>query len=106
MGAAADAAGQQPREIAMFGGLCWTVNTHMAVGVGADALMVHVGKEGYDDALERGARPAVMGQRTMHGVVLVDASDLPDEASLDAWVSPAVERALAKPPKKPKPPKR
>lgn len=90
-------------EIAMFGGLCWTVNTHMAVGVVRNELMVHVGKDGYDDALDRGARPAVMGQRTMHGVVLVDASDLPDESSLDAWIGPAVERALAK---KPKPPRR
>lgn len=53
--------------------------------------------------LERGARPAVMGQRTMHGVVLVDAVDLADEQSLEGWVGPAVERALAK---KPKPPKR
>ena len=26
------------REIAMFGGLCWTVNTHMAVGAADDDL--------------------------------------------------------------------
>ena len=26
------------REITMFGGLCWTVNTHMAVGTGDDDL--------------------------------------------------------------------
>ena len=31
--AAAGSAGY--REIKMFGGLCWTVNTHMAVGIGA-----------------------------------------------------------------------
>lgn len=90
-------------EIAMFGGLCWTVNTHMAVGVTRDGLLVHVGKEGYDDALADGARPAVMGQRTMHGVVLVDAVDLADDESLEAWVRPAAERARAR---KPKPPKR
>lgn len=89
-------------EIAMFGGLCWTVNTHMAVGVAGDGLLVHVGKDRYDEALADGARPAVMGQRTMHGVVLVDAADLPDDASLHAWVGPAVARARAK---KPKPPK-
>lgn len=90
------------REIKMFGGLCWTVNTHMAVGTGEDDLMVHVGKNGVDDALEKGARPATMGERTMGGVVLVAAEDLPDADSLDAWVGPAVERARAKPPKKPK----
>ncbi|MGH3434633.1 MAG: TfoX/Sxy family protein [Thermocrispum sp.] len=90
------------REIKMFGGLCWTVNTHMAVGTGEDDLMVHVGKDGVDEALENGARPAMMGQRTMGGVVLVAAANLPDADSLDAWVGPAVERARAKPPKKSK----
>lgn len=87
------------REIKMFGGLCWTVNTHMAVGAGADDLMVYVGKEGTDEALKAGARPATMGERTMGGVVLVAAEDLPDATTLDAWVRPAVERARAKPPK-------
>ncbi len=90
------------REIKMFGGLCWTVNTHMAVGTGDDDLMVHVGKDGVDAALGQGARRATMGERTMGGVVLVAAAGLPDAAALDAWVSPAVERALAKPPKQAK----
>lgn len=90
------------REIRMFGGLCWTVNTHMAVGAAGDDLMVHVGTDGRDDALEQGARPAVMGERTMHGVVLVARAELPDADALDAWVGPAVARARAKPPKKPK----
>lgn len=87
------------REIKMFGGLCWTVNTHMAVGAADQDLMVHVGKDSVEDALEHGARPATMGRRTMGGVVLVAATDLPDAAALDVWVGPAVERARAKPPK-------
>ncbi|MGA8046613.1 MAG: TfoX/Sxy family protein [Dermatophilaceae bacterium] len=87
------------REIKMFGGLCWTVNTHMAVGTGADDLMVYVGKDGTDQALKAGARPATMGQRTMGAMVLVAAEDVSDTDSLDAWVRPAVERARAKPPK-------
>jgi len=91
------------REIKMFGGMCWTVNTHMAVGAGDHDLMVHVGNDGVSEALARGARPATMGERTMGGVVLVAAADLPDSDSLDAWVGPAVERARARPPKKPKP---
>ena len=90
------------REIKMFGGLCWSVNTHMAVGTGDDDLMVHVGKAGVDEALERGARLATMGERTMGGVVLVAASDVADAGSLDAWVVPAVRRARAMPPKKAK----
>lgn len=85
------------REIKMFGGLCWTVNTHMAVGTGEADLMVHVGSAGVGEALEHGARPARMGERTMGGVVLVAAADLPDREALDAWVRPAVERARARP---------
>jgi hypothetical protein len=90
------------REIKMFGGLCWTVNTHMAVGAGDDDLMVYVGKDGIDEALQNGARPATMGERTMGGVVLVSSADLADTDSLEGWVGPAVERALAKPPKRSK----
>lgn len=88
------------REIKMFGGLCWTVNTHMAVGVGDGDLIVHVGKEGIGEALEKGAKPARMGERTMGGVVLVPASDISEADALDAWVVPAVERARVKHPKK------
>lgn len=84
------------REIPMFGGLCWTVNTYMAVGTGENDLMVHVGATGVDEALARGARPATMGERTMGGVVIVAAEDLPDAQSLAAWVRPAVERAQAR----------
>ncbi|GAA1867237.1 TfoX/Sxy family protein [Myceligenerans crystallogenes] len=91
------------REISMFGGLCWTVNTHMAVGVGSDGLLVYVGKDGYDDALVRGARPMRMGERTMGAVVIVPEADVPDTDALDAWVVPAVDLAASKPPKKPKP---
>ncbi|WP_110182909.1 TfoX/Sxy family protein [Nocardioides solisilvae] len=97
--AASATGGVEGREIKMFGGLCWTVNTHMAVGAGGQDLMVHVGTDGVAAALEQGARPATMGERTMGGVVLVAAEDLPDAAALDAWVRPAVERALARPPK-------
>ena len=92
------------REIKMFGGLCWTVNTHMAVGTAGDDLMVHVGTDGVADALEQGARPALMGERTMGGMVLVASEDLPDAAALAAWVGPAVERAQARPPKTPRKP--
>lgn len=101
--AAAEPAGY--REIKMFGGLCWTVNTHMAVGTGGDDLMVHVGTDGIADALEHGARPATMGERTMGGIVLVASGDLEAPGAMDSWVAPAVERAQARPPKPPKKPR-
>lgn len=100
VGVAAGDAGY--REIRMFGGLCWTVNTHMAVGAVGTDLMVHVGTDGVSPALEAGARRATMGERTMGGVVLVSAADLEAEGAMASWVEPAVARALARPPKQPK----
>ena len=91
------------REIALFGGLCWTVNTHMAVGVGDAELMVAVGSAGVPAALEDGAHPMTMGSRTMAGVVGV--AD-PDDEELARWVDRGVSRARALPPKPPKPPRR
>jgi len=90
-------------EIKMFGGLCWTVNTHMAAGVIREDLMIPVGKDGVEAALADGAHEMRMGERTMSGMVgLTD----PTDEQVAAWVGPAVERALALPPKPPKPPRR
>lgn len=75
-------------------------------GVGNDDLMVQVGRDGAEDAVAAGARQAMMGERTMSGVVLVSAEDLRDEEALAGWVVPAMDRARAKPPKKPKPPRK
>lgn len=102
----AERAGQEPREIAMFGGLCWTVNTHMAVGLIRDNLLVSVGKDGVDDAIARGAEQAMMGERPMVGMVRVPPSAWPTDDPLTSWVDDAVARALAKPPKPPKKPKK
>ena len=89
------------REIRMFGGLCWTVNTHMAVGTGEDDLMVHVGTT----ASRTPSRSARAGRRwgsaRWAGWSWSRRPTSPTPASLDAWVAPAVARALARPPKTP-----
>lgn len=77
------------RETKRFGGLCRTMVTHMAVGTGADDLMVKVGKDRADQAPKDGARPATMGQRTKGGVVPVEAADVPDADTFVAWVGPS-----------------
>ena len=87
----------------MFGGLAFMVNTHMACGITGDVLMVRVGKEGYEDALALGAAPMTMGERTMSGMVMVDASRTADPGVLREWVDRGVDLALAEPPKAPKP---
>jgi len=47
----------------MFGGLAFLVDTHMAVAVAHDDLMVRVGKDGLAAALERGAATGLESAR-------------------------------------------
>ncbi|MFD6133968.1 TfoX/Sxy family protein [Isoptericola sp. NPDC056618] len=86
----------------MFGGVAFMVNTHMAVGVGGDELMVHVGTDGYDAALADGGHELRMGERVMRGMVGAPASVTSDDDALHAWVARGVDLALALPPKPPK----
>jgi len=90
--------------IKMFGGLAFMVNTHMAVGIIRDELMLRFSGEGYDAALARGAAPMKMGERTMKGMVSVPGAGLTDTA-LQEWVEEAVAHARSQPPKKPRRPK-
>jgi TfoX/Sxy family transcriptional regulator of competence genes len=55
-------------EKAMFGGLAFLLDGNMAVGLSGDELMVRVGPEASDDALERPhTRPFDMTGRPMKG---------------------------------------
>jgi TfoX/Sxy family transcriptional regulator of competence genes len=88
-------------EKAMFGGLAFLVNTHMACGVMGADLMVRVGKQAHDDAIANGAREMTKTGRPMRGLVVVPAAGL-DGDSLAAWLEPAVQFAESEPPKPPK----
>ena len=88
-------------ERAMFGGLAFMVNTHMACGVMGADLMLRVGKEAHDDAISRGARDMDMTGRPMRGLVVVPSAALNDDA-LVAWVEQAVTFAESEPPKRAK----
>lgn len=86
-------------EVKMFGGLVFMVNTHMTCGIVKDDLMLRLGKDNHQGALERGARPMEMTGRPMPGMVIVSAADLINDASLRAWIQEAVAIATAQPPK-------
>jgi TfoX/Sxy family transcriptional regulator of competence genes len=90
-------------EMRMFGGLAFMVNTHMAVGLSGDDLMLRV--DDPDAAQARGAVPMTMGERVMTGFMRVPGAVVATDAELATWVEPAVAAAQAKPPKAPKPPK-
>ena len=55
----------------MFGGLAFMVNTHMACGIVKDDLMVRVGKDNHDAAINAGAAEMDFTGRPMRGMVIV-----------------------------------
>jgi TfoX/Sxy family transcriptional regulator of competence genes len=92
-------------EKAMFGGLAFLVNTHMACGVMGEDLMVRVGKQAHDEAIAKGAREMDKTGRPMRGLVVVPGPTLDGDA-LAAWLEQAVQFAESEPLKPSKPSKR
>ena len=71
----------------MFGGLAFMLNGNMSVGIHQDRLMVRVGPEGYEDALERPhCKPMDITGHPMKGWVMVDSEGVAADADLASWV--------------------
>lgn len=84
----------------MFGGLCFMLHGNMALGIDKDRLMVRVGREGYEAALQKPhARPMDMTGRPMRGFVVVPPEGLVTREELQDWVGQGVDYALSLPPK-------
>jgi TfoX/Sxy family transcriptional regulator of competence genes len=83
----------------MFGGLAFMLSGHMFCGVVKDTLMVRLGPDGADRALDRPhVRPMDFTGRPMKGMVFVDLAGL-HGAALRHWVDAAAEYARTLPPK-------
>ena len=83
----------------MFGGLAFMVNGHMACGIVKDELMLRLGAEGAEAALERpNVRPMDFTGRPMTGMVYVERGGLGD-SELKGWVAQAAAFARFLPPK-------
>jgi hypothetical protein len=94
-------------EIKMFGGLCYTVRGHMAVGVNGSDLMVRLPPEEHDGAVaEPHARPMDLTGRPMRGFLFVSSEGIRNAKTLARWVDRGVAYASSLPPKKPKKPER
>ena len=76
----------------MFGGLAFLVGDALAVSVSGGGLLVRGDRTVGADQLP-GARPAVMGSRTMHGWLAVDADDGTPDEQLARWVRYGLARA-------------
>jgi TfoX N-terminal domain len=87
-------------EIAMFGGLCYTVAGNMAVGVNGEDLMVRMAPDDADAALdEPGARPMDFTNRPMRGFLFVGPAGTGTDRALKVWVDRGVGYAASLPPK-------
>jgi TfoX/Sxy family transcriptional regulator of competence genes len=71
----------------MFGGVGFLLNGNMCVGVWKDSLIVRVGPEPYDDALQESfvSKFDITG-REMRGWVLVALEGVEDEDLLAEWI--------------------
>jgi len=84
----------------MFGGLCFLVAGHMALGIVGDELMVRVGKEGYAEALAQPhAREMDFTGRPLAGMVYVGVDGIAREHDLARWLDRGVAHARSLPPK-------
>ncbi len=83
----------------MFGGIAFMLNGNMCCGVTNDDLMVRVGADGLEDALDQPhARPMDFTGRPMKGFVFVDAGAVGDRV-LRQWVQRGVVFAESLPAK-------
>jgi TfoX/Sxy family transcriptional regulator of competence genes len=87
-------------EVRMFGGLAFLVHGNMAVAVTHDDLMVRVGADAVEEALEQPhVRPLDMAGRQMRKWVLVAPPGVEDDTELGRWVAAGVRYAKSLPPK-------
>lgn len=84
----------------MFGGLAFMVYGNTACGPNGDILIVRVGPDAYESALELdGAGEMQFTGRPMRGFVEVAPDALDSEATLAEWVQRGVAFAESLPPK-------
>lgn len=85
---------QNVREVAMFGGLAFMVDERMAVAAGREGdLLVRTDPAQYEDLLQRGGVPALMGSdRPMgRGWLTVPCHRIDDDAELAYWVEVGID---------------
>jgi hypothetical protein len=93
---------EQPElvEKKMFGGIAFMLHGNMACGVLGDDLMVRVGPDRHQPALDRPhTRPFDFTGKPMSGWVVVAASGVESDEDLESWVQQGVEFALSLPAK-------
>jgi TfoX/Sxy family transcriptional regulator of competence genes len=84
----------------MFGGIGFMLHGNMACGMIGEDLIVRVGRERYESALnEPHTKPFDMTGRPMRGWVVVTAQGYAADEDLADWVQQGVSYASSLPPK-------
>jgi TfoX/Sxy family transcriptional regulator of competence genes len=79
------------RERRMFGGLAFLVGGHIACGVVGDALMLRLGEQGADAALDQPhVRPMDFTGKPMRTMVFVDSAGTASDGAVKAWMGRAL----------------
>jgi TfoX/Sxy family transcriptional regulator of competence genes len=87
----------------MFGGLAFLQGGRMFCGIAKDELMVRVGPDGYEAALEKPhVRPMDFTGRPMKGYVFVEPAGSRTDAALRTWVNLGAKFVAALPPEPPR----
>lgn len=84
----------------MFGGISFLLQGNMACGVIEDDLIVRVGPEAYEEALQEAhARPFDFTGRAMKGWIMVGPEGYEEDSDLASWVERGLGFAGSLPPK-------
>ncbi|MGI9456099.1 MAG: TfoX/Sxy family protein [Aeoliella sp.] len=84
----------------MFGGIAFMVAGHMSCGVVDDKLMVRVGPERYEKALERShARKMDFTGRPLKGFVFIAPAGFESAKALSSWIKLSLDFVDSLPPK-------
>ena len=85
----------------MFGGVCFTLNGSMMVGVVKSDLMARIGQGGYEEALKRPyVREMDFSGKPMRGYVFVASEGLAEDDELLYWIDAAARHVTTLPAKK------
>jgi TfoX/Sxy family transcriptional regulator of competence genes len=84
----------------MFGGLGWLHHGNMSVGIWKDHLILRLGVEGAEVAMERDeVEPFNITGKAMKGWVMIAERALDEDATLKTWVDQSLEFVAGLPPK-------
>lgn len=100
---AALAGSEDVTERKMFGGLAFLIGGHMTCGVVGKKLMLRLGEDGADAALdEPHTRPMDFTGKPMRSMVYVEPAGIDTDAALHGWLTRATAHTRTLPPKRPR----